>query len=79
LKVDIITVTESKSMPGRYMFSVQRRGRMVFSDHDAGLEPCEAAATAMNAAIKSRNGYVIFGPQRVMQNIPISMRSKNDK
>jgi len=76
--MDIITVTENKSMPGRYMHSVQRRGRMVFSDHDAGDEPCEAAATAMNSAIKSRAGYVIFGPHRVMQHIPVSMRSKSD-
>ena len=77
--MDIITVTESKSMPGRYMFSVQRRSRTVFSDHDAGLEPCEAAATAMNAAIKSRDGYVIFGPLRVMSHIPLNMRSKSNE
>ena len=77
--MDIITVTESKSMPGRYMHSVQRRGRMVFSDHDAGSEPCEAAATAMNDAMKSRTGYAIFGPHRVMQHIPLSMRSKSDE
>ena len=77
--MDIITVTESKSMPGRYMHSIRRGNRTIFSDHDAGSEPCEAAATAMNAAIKSRGGYVIFGPQRVMQNIPVSMRSKSDE
>lgn len=77
--MDIITVTESRAMPGRYMYSVQRRGRMVFSDHDAGREPCEAAAMAMNASIKSRAGYAIFGPHRVMQHIPVSMRSKSDE
>ena len=65
-------------MPGRYMHSVQRRGRTVFSDHDAGRDPCEAAATAMNAAVKSHAGYVIFGPQRVMDYIPLTMRSKHD-
>lgn len=76
--MDIITVINMPTMPGSFTYSVRRGLRTIFSDHRAGSDPASAAATAMNAALKSRGAYMIFGPQKVLECIPVGMRSKNE-
>lgn len=73
---DIITVIEMPTMPGSYVYSVQRRGRTIFSDWRAGSDPAAAASTAVNAALKSKGPYHIFGPKKVLDEIPMALRRK---
>lgn len=71
----IITVTEMASMPGRYCCDHKTgMGRTLSTTH-AGKDPAEAAAYAMSIAIH-KSSYVIFGPQRVLDCIPMNLRSK---
>ena len=73
----IITITEHPSMPGRFQYSLQR-GRITLKGHDAGHDPAAAAAKAMELSISyGAGGYAIFGPQKVLDQIPIELRAKN--
>lgn len=71
----LITVTEMKSMPGRYCCEHKTGNGRLHSTTHAGSDPAEAAAYAMSIAV-NHNEYVIFGPARVLDCIPADLRSK---
>lgn len=75
----IITVTEYASMPGRYQVTsgacTDKRGiarqRDVQGDH-------AAAAVAMELAVEvGSQGYAIFAPRKVLDLVPVDMRSRS--
>lgn len=73
----IITVVESKSMPGRFTIksdeSISKRGFPISRDVRG---PESAAAEAMEIALRC-NSYQIFAPASVMKHIPADMRGKS--
>lgn len=71
----IITVTEMPSMPGRFTCSVKGDGFREMVGLSAGHDPSAAAAKAMELSIThGRQGYAIFGPQKVLDCIPPELR-----
>lgn len=74
----VITITQDRTMPGtKFLVSVESRGMRPVARRQAGYDAGEAAATAMECAIKhGGNGYVIFAPDAVIALIPEEMRSK---
>lgn len=74
----IISITEFRSMPGRFVVKCDGtrgyRNRPLEADvSGAGA----AAAQAMDYAVRhGSKGYVIFGPSSVMQLIPDDMRQR---
>jgi hypothetical protein len=72
----IITITECSSMPGRFQYSFQR-GKKVLKGRDAGNDPAAAAAKAIDLSMGyGAAGYVIFGPQKVLDHLPRELRAK---
>ena len=72
----IITVTESTSMPGTFQVT-KAAGRKVF---DCSVRSEDAAAAkAVLYAVTCGTGYVIIGAQRVMQHIPVEIRSRSEE
>lgn len=71
----IITITEMPSMPGRYVYALMVNRRRISTGHDAGRDPAAAAAKAIELAINHPGQYLIIGPEKVMLNIPESIRS----
>ena len=73
----IITITESRSMPGNFKIkssaNKDKRGG-VFEREAYG---CAAAvAEAMSLALDASGGYMIFGPQKALDMIPADLRNK---
>lgn len=71
----IITITESSSMPGRFSQTHKKGNGRTFHG-DAGHDPGAAAAVAMSLALSCSGAYLILGPKKVMDFIPVEMRSK---
>lgn len=70
----IISITEMKSMPGRYCCTHQTGTGRVHNTSHAGRDPAEAAAHAIAIAMNVGGGYIIFAPQRVIDLIPLDLR-----
>lgn len=71
----LITITESRTMPGSYEIAVQpARGRAT-SGRRAGQDPAGAAAIAVEAAISHGAPYMIFAPGTVLAFIPPEIRT----
>lgn len=73
----IITVTESRSMRGRFLVSANlQNGKKTGVEADVtGTEA--AAAQAMSYAVRAgASGYQIFAPAAVLLHIPTDMRGK---
>lgn len=71
----LISITEYRSMPGRYKWSVKTGKKEMFGE--AGQGPEAAAATAVDKAITfgEADGYSIFAPKAVLEFIPDDMRN----
>ena len=76
----IITIIESPAMPGRYTYTM-KQGKKVLRGNDAGSDPAAAAAKAVDLAIAfpMSKGYVILGPEKVLQHIPKDIRSNEGR
>lgn len=73
----IITITSSQC-PGSYDCSVKVGQRKIVGRRSAGGGSAEAAATAMDYAVRvGDGGYHIFAPQAVLDQIPKDMRSRD--
>lgn len=72
-----VVITEMSSMPGRYCCTQQTgtSGKVHHSTH-AGNEPSAAAAHAVSQALHAPGSYVILGPKKVLDCIPIALRKK---
>lgn len=74
----IITVTESRSMPGRFTVTCSAR-----KDKRGYIHPADvfgdagAAAKALEYAIDCGGGYAIVAPANVSRHIPDDMRSRS--
>lgn len=73
----IITVTESRSLPGTFTITCSAR-----KNKNGVIYPAEArgaagaAAKALEYAIDCREGYAIVAPENVSKHIPDDMRSR---
>lgn len=74
----IITITQNRRYPGKsYEYAISGVGVRAQRGMQAGYDPGEAAAKAMELAIgHGGTGYVIFAPDEVMERIPKDMRWK---
>lgn len=75
--ITVITVTEMASMPGRFTCTHRTgaAGRVYNTTH-AGGDASAAAAYAVQIALQSGGDYVILGPQKVLDCIPVQIRTR---
>lgn len=73
----LITITEMSSMPGRFCCSHKKLpiGKTYSTTH-AGHDPDAAAAYAMSIALGCCGAYLVMGPKKVLDCIPLALRSR---
>ena len=63
-------------MPGRYTCTHKKGAGRAHTGDVNGCDPGSAAAYAMERALNAGGAYLILGPKKVMDFIPVEMRCK---
>ena len=72
----VITITESRSMPGRFTCTVKSPNKRTIQGDVRGTDPAAAAARAVEASSQhGAQGYYIFAPQKVLDLIPTELHN----
>lgn len=76
MQTTLITITESRTMPGSFELAVQPGKGRPISGRIAGNDAAGAAAVAVEKAISHGAPYMIFAPSKVLAFIPAEIRAK---